>query len=502
MDPKNLAEFRKEVEIMSKIYHPNIVLFMGACTQPGTMAIITELLKCDLETLLRTKDSPPKPRDIPLLKRMKMAKDAALGMTWLHGSNPAIIHRDLKCGNLLVDENGTVKICDFGLSAIKPKGAAAIRDGVEGPKGTPLWMAPEVMQGEMFNEKADVYSFGIVLWEILTQEEPFAEFETLPEFRDAVCLRQVRPNIPDSCLPRLKALITACWDPKPAVRPTFPRIVTDLDTILVEIAIGDPVGREFWSAFKEDSVPWSQFLPLFEAKLSSLLPQPWPADQRLPEQPSSFHLRLASDRQLEEYRKRSHEAHQQVVQEYDRRNTSGSSDPVLTIERQRQLYLLLFPSQTLQNYSARLDDRVTFDRFGDILEWFGPIVDHEDCLPFLDRLEDVCSKPWFHADLGTRQAENLLVAKPIGTFLVRFSSTAPGCYTISKVSSTRSVSHHRVIHSRGRGFHVSNNRYESLAAIVADSHLGLSRPCSGSTFYNELYGDQKSQGYVTLDETV
>jgi serine/threonine protein kinase len=74
----------------------------------------------------------------------------------LHGSNPQFIHRDFKTSNLLVGENNRIKICDFGLSQIKRQGENLL-DGKDGAKGTPLWMAPEVLAGREFNEKADVY---------------------------------------------------------------------------------------------------------------------------------------------------------------------------------------------------------------------------------------------------------------------------------------------------------------------------------------------------------
>jgi serine/threonine protein kinase len=94
--------------------HPNIVLFMGACTEPGNFAIVTELLPGgSLHDLLHN----PKVA-ISLLQKVKMLKDIALGMNWLHCSKPAIIHRDLKPTNVLVDEHWNMKICDFGLSAI------------------------------------------------------------------------------------------------------------------------------------------------------------------------------------------------------------------------------------------------------------------------------------------------------------------------------------------------------------------------------------------------
>src|SRR5699024_2207533 len=129
----------------SSIFHPNICLFMGACTDPERLFIVAEYMPGGkLETLLHSAV------ELPLVKRMMFAIDAALGMTWLHQNNPIVIHRDLKTSNLLLDENGRVKVCDFGLSQIKDPGTF-IADGNKA-KGTPLWMAPEVMQSHRFDE--------------------------------------------------------------------------------------------------------------------------------------------------------------------------------------------------------------------------------------------------------------------------------------------------------------------------------------------------------------
>jgi serine/threonine protein kinase len=137
-----------------------------------------------------------------------MARDAALGMNWLHTSHPPIIHRDLKvirispssflllsllllihfqkASNLLVDEHLSVKLSDFGLSQVKQ--TPHLIDGKEGARGTPLWMAPEVLMCRPFDEKADVYSFGLVLWEILTRLEPYAHYRNFRIFREDVCM--------------------------------------------------------------------------------------------------------------------------------------------------------------------------------------------------------------------------------------------------------------------------------------------------------------------------
>jgi serine/threonine protein kinase len=178
---------------MSKIYHPNTVLFLGACTSvPGKYMIVTELLTRTVEAIVFER-----PCSLSLLARLRLAKDAALGMLWLHSSKPVIIHRDLKLSNLLVDEHLCVKIGDFGLSQLKPFGEQYFLQDTPsaGVQGTPLWMAPEVMRNEPFNEKADVYSFGIILWQLLTTTEPFTEFEFLDDFVRAVAVQHVRCDV-------------------------------------------------------------------------------------------------------------------------------------------------------------------------------------------------------------------------------------------------------------------------------------------------------------------
>ena len=86
----------------------------------------------------------------------------------------------------------------------------------------------------------------MVLWEILTREEPYQGFETFEAFRDAVCFRHYRPKIPDNTHPSIKRLIECCWQPNPERRPSFPEIITALDHIIVDCAIHDEIGRRIW----------------------------------------------------------------------------------------------------------------------------------------------------------------------------------------------------------------------------------------------------------------
>jgi len=228
---------------------------MGACTQPGNFFIVQEFLPGgDVEKVLRTQ------QEMPLYRRIQMAKDAALGVNWLHCSNPSLVHRDLKSSNFLINENGTVKVCDFGLAQVKPHASIMLHDE-DHARGTPLWMAPEVMQFKEFNEKADVYSFGIVLWELLTRKEPFAHHSNYSKFRRAVCDKNERPEIPLETEPSLKTLIEKCWHPNPNTRPDFKQIINALDVILINVAVKDPIGRSFWYSFflGKEEVSWESF---------------------------------------------------------------------------------------------------------------------------------------------------------------------------------------------------------------------------------------------------
>ncbi|XP_070052341.1 uncharacterized protein [Nicotiana tomentosiformis] len=165
------VEFWREAEILSKLHHPNVVAFYGVVQDGpgGTLATVAEfMVNGSLRHVLLCKD-----RHLDRRKRLIIAMDAAFGMEYLHSKN--IVHFDLKCDNLLVNlkdpSRPICKVADFGLSKIKRN--TLVTGGV---RGTLPWMAPELLNGgsNKVSEKVDVFSFGIVLWEILTGEEPYA----------------------------------------------------------------------------------------------------------------------------------------------------------------------------------------------------------------------------------------------------------------------------------------------------------------------------------------
>lgn len=212
-----LQEFRKELQILARLRHPNIVLLMGASTNPPNLTFVTEFLAGgSLFDVLQAKKLTI---DNYLFKRM--AREIAQGMNYLHLSN--IIHRDLKSLNILLDHNNTVKICDFGLSKMKKDS-----DVMTKKIGTPIWMAPELIRGEDYNEKVDVYAYGVILWEMATGKLPYADMDSI-QIAVAVSSKGLRPPIPDTWPPFIRELAQQCWHENQAVRPSFQQILDRLN---------------------------------------------------------------------------------------------------------------------------------------------------------------------------------------------------------------------------------------------------------------------------------
>ncbi|XWS55956.1 hypothetical protein CRYUN_Cryun09bG0044400 [Craigia yunnanensis] len=197
-------EFLSEVAIMKRLRHPNIVLFMGAVTQPPNLSIVTEYLSRG--SLYRLLHKPGVREVLDERLRLSMAYDVANGMNYLHRHNPPIVHRDLKSPNLLVDKNYKAKVCDFGLSRLKANTFLSSKSAA----GTPEWMAPEVLRDEPSNEKSDVYSFGVILWELATLQQPWDNLKPA-QVVSAVGFKGKRLDIPHDLNPQVAAIIEDCW---------------------------------------------------------------------------------------------------------------------------------------------------------------------------------------------------------------------------------------------------------------------------------------------------
>lgn len=144
----------------------------------------------------------------------------------------ALIHRDLKPPNLLLRESGTIlKICDFGTVADK---ATQMTNN----KGSAAWMAPEVFEGSSYTEKCDVFSWGIVLWEMLSREQPFKNIENMFSIMWHVH-KGNRPPLLEGCPKPIETLMTRCWDRKPENRPSMEDVIEMMTNLIVFFPGGD-----------------------------------------------------------------------------------------------------------------------------------------------------------------------------------------------------------------------------------------------------------------------
>ena len=214
-------EFEQEVRMMMNLHHKNIVQFIGASRVKGKLAILTEFVsQGNLSTLLSSKK-------LNTEVKKKIILDTAEALLFLHSNS--ILHRDIKAENLLVvstlkEAIVNVKLTDFGTArSTTEQVTSKFTKGV----GTPIYMAVEILKNETYEKSADVYSFGVLMWNIMTQEEPYKEMTHSWDIAEFV-LQGKRLPIPADCPALLRDLITKCWAQNPQDRPTMKEIVSVL----------------------------------------------------------------------------------------------------------------------------------------------------------------------------------------------------------------------------------------------------------------------------------
>jgi len=216
MDPK---DFLKEAQIMKKLRHPKLIQLYAVCTLEEPIYIITELMKNG--SLLEYLQG--KGRTLKLPQLIDMSAQIASGMAYLESQN--YIHRDLAARNVLVGENNIVKIADFGLARLIKEDEYEARVGARFPI---KWTAPEAANYSKFSIKSDVWSFGILLTELVTYGRiPY------PGMTNAEVLHQVehgyRMQAPQGCPPQLYDIMLECWHKDPMKRPTFETLQWQLE---------------------------------------------------------------------------------------------------------------------------------------------------------------------------------------------------------------------------------------------------------------------------------
>lgn len=231
MQAKDLDLLKLEMIIWSKIDHPHCLPMIGLALEPTEFCLVSEWCRGgslgDAVALFRAKQKPtPTPAAIASMMSM-----IASGMAHLH--KHGVMHRDLKSPNILLERKGDtllescpLKIADFGLARNLP--AADRASCLTAETGSYRWMAPEVIRHEPYNSRADVYSFAVVCFELMTYELPFTN-STAVEAALAVATKDRRPELPAGCDSTIAKLVRECWDASGEMRPSFQEIIERLD---------------------------------------------------------------------------------------------------------------------------------------------------------------------------------------------------------------------------------------------------------------------------------
>ncbi|XP_019739254.1 dual specificity testis-specific protein kinase 2 isoform X2 [Hippocampus comes] len=228
----NRANMLREVQLMNRLSHPNILRFKGVCVHEGQLHALTEYINGgNLEQLLDGN------KHLSWLARVKLASDLAGGLAYLHAKG--IFHRDLTSKNCLIkcDDSGgyTAVVGDFGLAEKIP---ANLTEGAKlSVVGSPFWMAPEVLRDEPYNEKADVFSYGIILCEIIARIQADPDF--LPRTENFGLDYHTFQHMVGDCPPDFLQLAFNCCNMDPTLRPSFPDIVGHLEDTLARLKLGE-----------------------------------------------------------------------------------------------------------------------------------------------------------------------------------------------------------------------------------------------------------------------
>ncbi|NXV27089.1 M3K21 kinase, partial [Rissa tridactyla] len=249
---------RQEAKLFSMLRHPNIIALHGVCLREPNLCLVMEFARGgSLNRALAAAAAPGTGaargvRRIPPHILVNWAVQIARGMLYLHDEAIVpILHRDLKSSNILLLEkmehddicNKTLKITDFGLAREwhrTTKMSAA---------GTYAWMAPEVIKSSMFSKGSDIWSYGVLLWELLTGEVPYRGIDGLA-VAYGVAVNKLTLPIPSTCPEPFAKLMKECWEQDPHIRPSFALILEQLTAI--EGAVMTEMPQESFHSMQDD----------------------------------------------------------------------------------------------------------------------------------------------------------------------------------------------------------------------------------------------------------
>eukprot|EP01127_Copromyxa_protea_P013464 TRINITY_DN3638_c0_g1_i1.p1 TRINITY_DN3638_c0_g1~~TRINITY_DN3638_c0_g1_i1.p1 ORF type:complete len:805 (+),score=133.08 TRINITY_DN3638_c0_g1_i1:54-2468(+) len=373
---ENARKILDELRVMRRLKHPNVVLLMGAClNSKQQIMIVTEFAaRGDLKHCLK---------DVPsLAKRVDLAHDVATGLSWLQPYN--IVHRDLKLDNLLVSEDWTIKITDFGLSIELEDGASWDRFG-----GNIKYSAPEILKVKYsrdnkkyaYGEKTDVYSFGLIWWQILTKGDPFVPRPDKFKSKEGLASYILEGNRPPTVTwwpQALKTMISNCWSPSPANRPTFRAILDAWERLTLDLLCPDTLARKVAEELWKDQKSKPDYTTFKKTFIQHCVPS-----GKLKDKDASLLESLMRD--------------------------------------------------------SPFDDTVSFSRFCYVVGWFGPL--QNNCLQFFARMKDLTSKQYFHGFLSDAQSDAKLTSLWESTsekksyYLIKYSMESIGEFKLCFVDT-------------------------------------------------------------------
>jgi len=461
--------FNEIVSMLKMKRHPNVVAMLGYCTNfQGHVCLITEILPHgDLTKLLYQKDRPKLSMSI----KFEMASSIAIAMEFIH--KEGFIHRDLKPGNVLIKdwEKGTLKVCDFGLvkSAVTANKRLSLWIP---PLATPCYAAPELNRVN-HDKKVDVFSYGFLLWEIDNECRAWEGYQFNSAIEDAIKNNERPPLIASSIF---SPLISRCWDNDPSKRPLFSDIVKDLKTMAKD-SIGvdlfsspsDPPRTTENKIEQNDKMQKTGYMSIQIAYRSFQTEADSSSKSQIPVSINKKLLDLFENKESIESQQFLKSLKSIIV---GKNNSELISLYYCLCETQENVVTLKRLKQFFDFFSSIYDAGVDFYKNSGII-WINKLSEQEKANSYLlNHVLDMISPSYFHGFLTYEQENQILQKNPIGSFLLRFSSSSNKKITLSAVSSENKIDRwHITIQKddllRPPSFSIGQRNFSTIPALIS-----------------------------------